>query len=77
MTLTCTYHGRLTELVNTQEETLQVQAETASMLRQALIDKHPELLETTFQIAQANKILQGDDLISEMNIDVFPPFSGG
>ncbi len=77
MDITFTFHGRLTELVAKQSETLTVRSNTAAMLRKELIHYHPELNETTFQLAQELKIIQGDDRVSAQAIDVFPPFSGG
>lgn len=77
MKLSITYHGRLTELVKKQQETLTISIGTASMLRKVLIEEHPELQEITFQLAQENKIINGEDRISEKNVDLFPPFSGG
>ncbi|MHA7129823.1 MoaD/ThiS family protein [Algoriphagus namhaensis] len=71
------YHGKLVELLGTKSEELELPQDTSAEIRQTLIQAHPELAESTFQLAQSNRILQAGDLIEEKEIDVFPPFSGG
>ncbi|MDN3205247.1 MoaD/ThiS family protein [Algoriphagus sediminis] len=71
------YHGKLSEVLGRNSEKLQVNSQNAGDLIRELILQKPQLKETTFQLAQKNKILKSEAPIEELDIDVFPPFSGG
>ncbi|MAT90274.1 MAG: hypothetical protein CMC35_06235 [Flavobacteriaceae bacterium] len=71
------YHGKLAELMKFATEPFHTEALTAADLSSELLKLHPELANSTFQLAQKNAIISGHDPISEGTIDIFPPFSGG
>ena len=77
MNIDFVYHGKLSELLGRGSEKLQINSQNAGDLIRELITQKPQLKETTFQLAQKNKILPHDAIIEELEIDVFPPFSGG
>jgi molybdopterin converting factor small subunit len=77
MQLKITYHGRLVELLDRQSEVLEINSETAGSVREELVELYVPLSESTFQIAQHNKIMNDSDKVTEDPIDIFPPFSGG
>ena len=77
MKIRFTYHGKLTELLEKNSEELNLNATNAHEARAELVGKYPQLAQSTFQLAQSNKILSADAEITETEMDVFPPFSGG
>ncbi len=71
------YHGKLSELMGQNSEKLEIKSKDAGELIKELILQKPMLKDSTFQLAQRNKILRKEAPIEELAIDVFPPFSGG
>ncbi len=71
------YHGKLSEVLGRNSERLQITSQNAGDLIKEIITHRPQLRETTFQLAQKNKIMKSETPIEELDIDVFPPFSGG
>ncbi|WGK63987.1 MoaD/ThiS family protein [Croceiramulus getboli] len=77
MEITLRFHGRLTELFEQKERTIQMDVRTAEELRQALDGMDERFRESSYQLAQNNSIIHGKDDLTTQAIDVFPPFSGG
>lgn len=77
MKITLHYHGQLTTLFGKKEETLEVTSRIVADLKKELEVFDVRFRESTYQLAQNNKIITGTTEITEGSIDVFPPFSGG
>lgn len=77
MKLTLKYHGRLTELFGKKEETVTVTSNTAETLKRELEKLDIRFRENVYQLAQNNKIIKGNEILTTFDVDVFPPFSGG
>ena len=77
MKIELTYYGRLAELTGVATETLDLDAATSTDLRRAVLEKHPALKNSTFQLAANNEILATDQRLTTARVDLFPPFSGG
>ncbi len=71
------YHGQLTTLFGKKEAPLEVTSRTVATLKKELEAGDVRFRESTYQLAQNNKIITGNTEITEGRIDVFPPFSGG
>ncbi|MFC4636331.1 MoaD/ThiS family protein [Dokdonia ponticola] len=77
MKITLHYHGQLTTLFGKTEEPLDVASRTVAGLKKELEVFDVRFRESTYQLAQNNKIINGNTEITEGRMDVFPPFSGG
>ncbi len=74
---TLTYYGKLAELTGKPKEEITTDAHTVGALKDRLIDLYPALKKVSFKLAQGQAIADDKDLLTDTNIDVFPPFSGG
>ncbi len=77
MKLHIKYFGMLTEITQRQEETLDFENQTVSELLGVLQEKYPQLKEANFKVAQNYKIVNAQDIISQPEIALLPPFAGG
>ena len=77
MKLHIKYFGLLTEVTKCTEEIIDFSGNTIQELLQVLITKYPELENKDLQIAQNNEIVSKETLISNTEIALLPPFSGG
>jgi len=77
MKLLIKYFGILTEVTKCTEEIIDFSGNTIQELLQVLITKYPELENKDLQIAQNNEIVSKETLISNTEIALLPPFSGG
>ena len=77
MELNITYYGKLSEIVGSAQQTMEVECKTIKELVEVLISQYPQLAGISLKIAQNNSICSLDELITHRNIDIFPPFSGG
>lgn len=77
MILNIKYFGILTEVTKCQEETFMFSQSTVADLLNALFNKYPLLEERNFQVAQRQTLVSKDTIISEVEIALLPPFSGG
>jgi len=71
------YYGKLTELVGRNQEKVKTTAQTIGDFSQFLREHHPVLVNMTIKIAQNNVIETDDSVLSDAEVNVFPPFSGG
>ena len=77
MNLKIKYFGLLAEITNCEEEVLNFSKVSVSELLEELFTKYPGLKEKDFQVAQNLKIVSKETIISEKEIALLPPFSGG
>ena len=77
MNLNIKYFGMLTEVTQCQEEILEFNQQKISDLLTILLKKYPLLKDQSFQIAQNQKIVDGDAFVTETEIALLPPFAGG
>lgn len=77
MNLNIKYFGLLAEITHCSEETLEFSKTSVSELLAVLFEKYPELTTKDFQMAQNHEIISKDTIISESEIALLPPFSGG
>ena len=77
MELHIKYFGLLAEVTACEAETLSFSKSKISELLDILFNKYPELKTKDFQVAQNNEIVSKDALISNHDIALLPPFSGG
>ena len=77
MQLNIKYFGLLAEVTQCSEETLDFSKSSVSELIEALFEKYPELETKDFQVAQNHEIISRETLVSEGEIALLPPFSGG
>lgn len=77
MELNIKYYGKLTEIVGSAQQTMDVDCKSINELIEILIARYPKLAGISLKIAQNNSICSLDETITNHNIDVFPPFSGG
>ena len=77
MKLTIKYFGMLAEVTNRNEETFEFSNSSVSDLLEELFIKYPALKEKDFQVAQKLEIVSKDTTITETEIALLPPFSGG
>ena len=77
MNLNLKYFGSLPEITHCNEETLEFKMSSVSELLEILFEKYPELKAKDFQLAQNHEIVSKDTIISENEIALLPPFSGG
>ena len=77
MRLNIKYFGMLAEVTQCSEEDLEFSRSSISELLNQIFEKYPDLKAKDFQVAQNNAIVSKDALVSETEIALLPPFSGG
>jgi sulfur-carrier protein len=77
MKLNIKYFGLLAEITHCSEETISFSKETVADLLAELIQKYPELKTKDFQVAHQHEITHKDTKITNPEIALLPPFSGG
>ena len=77
MKLNIKYFGLLTEVTNCTEEIIDFNESTIQELLHELFTKYPDLQNMDFQVAQNNEIVFKEAIISNSEIALLPPFSGG
>ncbi|MEP2936153.1 MAG: MoaD/ThiS family protein [Gilvibacter sp.] len=77
MNITIKYFGLLAEIAKRSDETITFTKTTVSELLEVLYEKYPELKEKDFQVAQNLEIVPKDAVLTEADIALLPPFSGG
>lgn len=77
MNLNIKYFGLLAEITQCNEETLSFSKETISELLTELFQKYPELKTKDFQVAHQQEIVTKETKITNPEIALLPPFSGG
>lgn len=77
MQLNVKYFGILAEITELKEERVEFSGSTVSELLDQLNDKYADLEDKDFQVAQNNEIVTKETLVSETEIALLPPFSGG
>jgi len=77
MKLTIKYFGMLAELTGCDQETITFSEDTVSDLLQTLFHKYPILEKKSFKVAQNHALVSEDTKISNPEIFLLPPFSGG
>ena len=77
MDITIKYFGMLAESTGTSEEQIPFSGGTVAELMESLYSKYPVLRSMEFKVAVDQKISTEEDLISNQEIALLPPFSGG
>lgn len=77
MNLKIKYFGLLAEITGRSEEELEFSKTSVSELTEMLFEKYPTLKEKDFQVAQNHEISSDQATITESEIALLPPFSGG
>ena len=77
MKLNIKYFGLLAEVTKKNEEVYEFSKETVGDLIHDLTEKYPELKLKDFQVAHAMEIAETDTKITQNEIALLPPFSGG
>ena len=77
MNLNIKYFGSLAEITQRNEENIMFSRSSVSDLLDLLFNKYPNLKEKDFQVAHNNEIVSNETLITDVNIALLPPFSGG
>ena len=77
MQLNIKYFGLLAEVTQCSEEALDFSKSSVLELLDVLFEKYPNLETKDFQVAQNHEIVSRETLISENEIALLPPFSGG
>ena len=77
MQLNIKYFGLLAELTETNEEQIQFSGSTISEVLDLLFIKYPELKLKDFKVAQNQEIVPNETIVSNEDIALLPPFSGG
>ena len=77
MKLNIKYFGLLAEVTHCTEEVIDFSESSVSELLDVLFEKYPNLEDKDFQVAQNQKIVMKDTLLSQHEIALLPPFSGG
>ena len=77
MELTIKYFGMLAEQTGKTEEQISFEGGSLKELISQLKTKYPVLATLEFQVAVNQKIDAGDTLITNQEIALLPPFSGG
>jgi len=77
MKLNIKYFGLLAEVTQCTDEVIDFSESSVSELLGVLFEKYPNLEDKDFQVAQNQKIVSKDTLLSEHEIALLPPFSGG
>ena len=77
MILTIKYFGMLTEVTACQEEKLELSEMELASLMKVLYKKYPTLKGKNFRVAQKNAFVANDAKLTNHEIALLPPFSGG
>ncbi len=77
MKLNIKYFGLLAEVTRCHEETIDFSKTSVLELLDDLFEKYPDLNKTDFQVAQNQQIVNKNSTISDNEIALLPPFSGG
>ncbi|HMC01964.1 MAG TPA: MoaD/ThiS family protein [Flavobacteriaceae bacterium] len=77
MILNIKYFGLLAEITKCNEENVEFSNSSVSELLSLLFNKYPDLRDKDFQVAQNNEIVSKGTIVSETEIALLPPFSGG
>ncbi len=77
MNLNIKYFGLLAEVTDCSEEILTFSGTKVNELIHILFEKYPELKTKEFKIALNHQIVDSNSPISEGEIALLPPFSGG
>lgn len=77
MKLTIKYFGLLAEITQCNEEVIECSKETISELMEVLFMKYPDLKTKEFQVAQNHEIVPMNTGLTNSEIALLPPFSGG
>lgn len=77
MTLNIKYFGLLAEVTACNDEKIEFSNSSVSELLNLLFEKYPGLIEMDFQVAQNNVIVSKESVVSNNEIALLPPFSGG
>lgn len=77
MNLNIKYFGVLAEITQCSEETLSFSEGTVGELLTMLLSKYPALGTKDFQVAHKQEIVTKDTKITNPEIALLPPFSGG
>ena len=77
MILKIKYFGLLAEITKCNEEPLDFSDKTIGELLKVLNEKYPNLKNKDFEVAHNNEIVSKETTVSEAEIALLPPFSGG
>jgi len=77
MNITVKYFGLLAEVTKRSQETIVFNKTTVAHLLEQLYATYPGLKEKDFQVAQNLEIVTKDALLTNQEIALLPPFSGG
>ena len=77
MNLKIKYFGMLAEISGCSEEELEFSKTSVSELIETLFERYPPLKEKDFQVAQNHEITSREMPVTENEIALLPPFSGG
>ena len=77
MQLNIKYFGMLSEITQCSEEDLEFSKASVTELLDVLFEKYPDLESKDFQVAQNNAIVSKETLVTDAEIALLPPFSGG
>jgi sulfur-carrier protein len=77
MNLNIKYFGLLVDITQCSEEPLGFSKASVSELLNVLFEKYPNLKNKDFQVALNNEIVSKNTLITENELALLPPFSGG
>ena len=77
MQLNIKYFGMLAEITQCSEEDLEFSKASVTDLLILLFEKYPDLESKDFQVAQNNAIVSKETPITDAEIALLPPFSGG
>ena len=77
MQLTIKYFGLLAEITNCDQESLDFKNTRVSELLEFLYSKYPGLKQKDFKVAENFEIVSTDHEITNPEIALLPPFSGG
>jgi molybdopterin synthase sulfur carrier subunit len=75
--LTIKYFGLLAEITQCNEEQIEFSGNLVNELLDTIFFKHSGLRDKDFQVAQSQVIISKKAEISENEIALLPPFSGG
>jgi len=71
------FFGQLIDKLGLAVCQLEISALKFEAVRDALEQTFPALKSMSYQLAQNNTIIEGETVLDQSAIDVFPPFSGG
>ncbi|WP_452597075.1 MoaD/ThiS family protein [Pontimicrobium sp. MEBiC01747] len=77
MQLTVKYFGMLAEVTKCEEEIINEEGTTVVEFLETLYNKYPILKDKDFQIAQNQKLITKETLLSSGELALLPPFAGG